>query len=296
MISAKVICDSISSVSGVRLTTMELCYPKYIHGELMTHRVFSRNARSSRAVPVEKILREVATDPVLPIEWGSNRRGMQAGEVLAPGDAELVEELWRALARETAERCSRLAAHGLHKQWANRPLEPFSNIYVVVTSCFWRNFYQLRRHPDAQPEMKALADAMHMAHVASAPKELRPGEWHLPYVTDEDRSALGVDVGERRAQRVSVARCARVSYRTFEGARPTLDEDLALYARLLGSQPVHASPAEHQATPDAMAGPGDCRSFSHRHLWGNFDSWVQYRKTLQGEHGRGYDCGIPGVL
>lgn len=294
MIAAEVIADSISSVSGVRLTTMALCYPKYIHGELMTHRQFSRNARSSRAVPVERILKEVETDPVLPLEWGENQRGMQAGEALGEAMRMNAERIWRQAAADTARACRAMADAGLHKQWANRPLEPFTYIFTLVTSCFWRNFYQLRRHPDAQPEMRALADTMWAAHAASKPAPLSPGQWHLPYVNTSDADTVralmpDADVAEV-LRRVSTARCARVSYRTFENRQPLLEEDLGLYERLMGAQPLHASPSEHQATPDESG------SLHQPRLWGNFYTWIQHRKMLSGEDGGTLDCGISGVL
>lgn len=292
MISAKIIADSISG-GGTRITTMELCYPKYIHGEVMTHRVFSRNARSSRAVPVKKILHEVATSPVEPIEWLSNKAGMQGGEPLVGSDLEETKIAWHNLARIVSQGCERMG-HKLHKQWANRPLEPFSNIYTVVTSTYWNNFYQLRRHPDAQPEIRTLADKMHAAHLDSRPITLKPGEWHLPYVSIE-----GDPQGWRKDEilrKVSAARCARVSYKTFENKIPTLEDDLNLFERLMGSQPFHASPAEHQATPDEYE-----YRLSGNLIWarpdlhGNFYGWIQFRKTLSGEDGN-VDCGILGVM
>ena len=81
-IKVKIIADSISQTDGIRLTTFELEYPRYIHAEIMTHRVFSRNAQSSRAVPVDKQLERVRTSPVLPIEWGANKAGMSSATLL----------------------------------------------------------------------------------------------------------------------------------------------------------------------------------------------------------------------
>jgi thymidylate synthase ThyX len=83
MISAKIIADSISeSEYGDRITTFELEYPRFIHGELMTHRLFSRNAASSRAIPINKMMDQVLTAPAMPVEWGLNKSGMQAEEML----------------------------------------------------------------------------------------------------------------------------------------------------------------------------------------------------------------------
>lgn len=302
MITAEVIADSVSVSSGIRITTMALCYPKYIHGELMTHRVFSRNARSSRAVPVAKVLREVATEPVEPILWGSNKPGMQSSEELSGYALLNVRDGWRRLAKHVAAECAALAEDGLHKQWANRPLEPFTHIFTLVTSTYWRNFYQLRRHPDAQPEMKALADAMHEAHLASTPAEVCAGEWHLPYVDLDTREQVRQAARTNKHAesdmllKVSTARCARVSYRTFENRVPTTEEDLALFERLMGAQPLHASPAEHQATPAQTFLRGGDLTRIDRGLWGNLYGWVQFRKTLPGESGESAQCEIPGVL
>jgi hypothetical protein len=176
---------------------------------------------------------------------------------------------------------------GLHKQWANRGLEPYLYVHGVVTATEWANFFALRRHADAQPEMKVLADLMWEAQQASVPRVLALGEWHLPYVTDEDSGPHrgrpdGMFLPDTALIKLSVARCARVSYLTQDGRKPTIEEDLKLYDRLVGSVPIHASPAEHQAAPDQRGGE------ENRWLWpsqhGNFNGWRQYRKTLPGEN------------
>ncbi len=292
MITAKIIADSISGL-GIRLTTMELCYPKFPHADLMTHRVFSRSARSSRAMPVKKMLHEVRTDPVMPIEWLSNRAGMQGGEPLHENVAKICEDVWRKMAQDTAKSCEALGNLGLHKQWANRPLDCFSNIYVVVTSTYWKNWYGLRRHEDAQPEIRALADAMYHAHKASTPQPLRCGEWHVPYV---DVPVVRTQYDWDTLCKISAARCARVSYRTFDNRVPTLEEDLALFDKLMGSQPLHASPAEHQATPDYYRAWSKSGEWAMPDLHGNFFGWNQFRKTLPFEDGSGFDCDIPNIL
>lgn len=309
-IEAKVITDSISP-HGIRLTTMQLRYPKFIHGEFMTHRVFSRNASSSRAIPVERMIEDIERDPAMPVYWGKNQKGMQAREEndalvsighLLPSFADVnevsAEQAWIAGLSYAVQLAQEFANAGYHKQIVNRLLEPFAHINVVVTATEWANFYALRRHPDAQPEMKALADAMWEAQQASEPVKLHPGQWHLPYITLEDRETVWLDEfggnqggdpnAEEEANRmlikISVARCARVSYLTHEGKTPTIEEDLALSDRLVGAHPMHASPAEHQATPDTQWEHGPyLMGWEQPHLHGNFRGWVQYRKTLPGE-------------
>lgn len=283
-ITAKVIADSIGP-AGIRLTTLQLRYPKFIHGEFMTHRVFSRNASSSRAIPVERLIQDVIDDPAMPVYWGSNRPGMQAGEEVK--ELYWVKEEWLN-ARDGAVQCAReLSSLGLHKQIVNRIIEPWCHINVVVTATEWANFFALRRHKDAQPEMKALADTMFDAQQASTPIRLKIGEWHLPYVTETDVEPLADSFEPddwKTLVKLSVARCARVSYLTHEGKSPNPEEDLKLYERLIGSTPLHASPAEHQATPDQRNNFGnELGPWYHQNLWGNFVGWCQYRKTLPDE-------------
>lgn len=295
MIRAEVICDSIS-VLGDRLTTFKLRYPKFIHGEFMTHRVISRNASSSRAIPTKKLIEEVRSDALraAPVFWGKNQPGMQAaeeldyfdfwkkGQVLSP--REKAKDEWRSAAIAAAEYAQRLDSLGVHKQIVNRILEPFSHINVVATATEWDNFFGLRLHKDAQPEMRVLANAMWQARKQSTPVGLRPGAWHLPFCPDVHGKRCTPPNDD--AIKVSVARCARVSYESHETGRPsTIDEDLKLYDRLLGAQPLHASPAEHQATPDVyrMNNVHDFWFWEHLKEHGNFVGWRQYRKMLPGE-------------
>ena len=290
-ITAKVICDSISP-AGIRLTTLQLRYPKFIHGELMTHRVFSRNASSSRAIPVERLIQDVIDDPAMPVVWGKNQRGMQAAGELDAEEKRSSLATWFRARDKAVEEARHLHWIGLHKQIVNRLIEPCCHINVVVTSTEWANFDALRRHADAQPEIHHLADVMHIARDASTPTLLRPGQWHLPYVVDETLKMLAVvedHIGPviQGAIKVSVARCARVSYLTHEGKAPRIEDDIALYDRLMGSAPLHASPAEHQATPDIedevlQREFIDCWKHPHEH--GNFVGWRQYRKMLPNEY------------
>ena len=270
-ISAKIIKDSISEKNN-RLTTMQLCYPRFIHSEFMTHRVFSRNASSSRAIPVAKMIEQVRTNPAMPIHWGANQPGMQAnGEI---ENIEQAKELWLVAANTAANSAKEMMAIGLHKQVANRILEPFQRIHVIVTATEWNNFFELRIHPDAQPEIHELAQQMKAAMDASVPNLLKEGEWHLPYITDTDRNdirAMGLSSSVLR--KLSAARCARVSYLTHDGQEPDIDKDLALYARLITMKPAHASPIEHQAMPD--------NSEKYTHLHGNFTGWIQFRKLVE---------------
>lgn len=279
MIKATVIADSVSR-EGKRLTTFEITCHRFILAEINTHRMLSRNYRSSRAVPAAKLIEEVRTNPAMPVFWGKNQTGMSAREELTGDLLSTAQHSWRDAASDAAGHAGWLARHGLHKQIANRVLEPFLWVHGVITATEWDNFFGLRLHEDAQPEFRVLAEEMWHARKASTPKILHPGEWHLPYFNWAERGEQISEIEEAIKQ--SVARCARVSYKPFDADRPsTLSEDLALYDKLLGAQPLHASPAEHQATPSYQDGFG---TWHKTHEWGNLIGWRQWRKMLEGEN------------
>ncbi|NJO48213.1 MAG: FAD-dependent thymidylate synthase [Leptolyngbyaceae cyanobacterium RM2_2_4] len=279
MIEAKIVKDSVAP-SGMRLTTFVLTYPRFIHAEFMTHRMFSRNASSSRAIPVKKQIQMIMDNPVVPLAFTKNKAGMQGGEALDGKAAELAEKIWMMGCFHACDKAKMLADLEVHKQYANRLLEPYAHITVVCTATNYSNFFALRLHPAAQPEICELARQMWEVYKSNKPQKLQAGEWHLPFITDEDFSE-NVEMYAKQADltlaelqiRRSVARCARVSYLNHEGMTPTIEQDLQLYDRLVGSAPIHASPAEHQG-----------QAIETQHYSGNFRGWVQYRKTLPNEN------------
>lgn len=272
MIEAKIIEDSVTP-NGCRLTTLELQYPRFIHGEVLTHRVFTRNAMSSRAIPVAKMIEQVRSNPARPLKFLLNKPGMQATE--AGDDLWQVscEALWQEAAESAAAFAERMVGFNVHKQFANRLLEPFQWMKTIVTATEWDNFFALRCHPDAQPEFQALACRMRDA-MWSSPVHPRAylGEgqaaWHLPYVSDEERYTHPVEI----LLKLSTARCARVSYLTHDGENPDVDKDVALYERLVGAEPRHSSPAEHQARAALLPTMSN-----------NFRGWTQHRAYLDGK-------------
>lgn len=270
MIKAQIVADSIAP-SGVRLTTFVLTYPRFIHSEFMTHRVLSRNASSSRAIPVKKQIQMVIDDPAIPLAFTKNQKGMQGGQALEADAHDQAVSAWLEGRDRAVETANKLADLEVHKQYANRVLEPWAHITVVVTATDWDNFFSLRCHEMAQPEIHALADQMYGQYFLNKPDKLKAGEWHLPFLSTGD----GNDIWSTEEQiTMSVARCARVSYLNHDGKAPEYDADKALYDRLIASEPLHASPAEHQAM---ATGDANIRS-------GNFRSWVQFRKTLKNEN------------
>lgn len=266
MVEAKIITDSVAP-SGIRLTTFLLTYPRMVHAEFLTHRVFSRNASSSRAIPVNKQIQMVLDNPAIPLAFTKNKPGMQGGEALKGNEHEEALKVWLQARDHAVEQARKMVDLEVHKQYANRILEPWQHITVVCSATEFSNFFALRYHSMAQPEICELAKQMWELYSANEPEQLKEGEWHLPFVGVIERT-------NENCIKSSVARCARVSYLNHEGKTPTLEEDLKLYGRLLGGTPIHASPAEHQARAEKFS---ELRS-------GNFIGWTQYRKTLENEN------------
>lgn len=314
MIEARTICDSIGGHSP-RLLTLRCVAPKFCHQETLRHRLiyiedalrgdpdFSFSVSSARAIPFARLLEEVR-DPArraMPVKWGAEKRGMSMGGELDADKCAYAEELWDIAARSAAYAAERMADLGLHKSIVNRVIEPYIHVHCLMTATEpgWMNFFGLRLDEAADPTLRALAEACWACWCESTPMHLSPGQYHLPFIEliDVEHATARHPAYEDRglaAQheliRMSVARCARLSYESFDtGRRSTIDEDLALYQRLVGGVPIHASPAEHQATPDYQATSDDDGSvnylgWAHPELAGNLGpGWVQYRKRLSGE-------------
>ena len=275
-----------------RLVTFQLTYPRYIHSELMTHRVFSRNSQSSRAVPVRKLLEEAGNHHITPIHVGKHQSGMQAREEVSFDEQEQFFEDLEALAKVTCTYVNRWQQRGIAKQVVNRYLEPFIRNRVVVTSSYWGNFFSQRIHADAEPHIRKLAVMMKEAMDASESEWVDPSEtgiegYHLPYTLPADVEAAREFIKdnpkvsvEGTLMKASVARCARVSYANHEGGND-LAKDVILHDRLL--QDRHMSPFEHVAWPKTI----NCNPTVD---WsGNLSpDWVQYRKQV--EHTTNMDC------
>ena len=268
--SAKVICDSINE-QGNRLTTLEIKMHRFVLAEFNTHRVFSRNSASSRAIPVEKQIKKVLEDPAIPLSWGRNKKGMQAEEELNERDKEFALNIWLAARDSAIHDAQQLMKLGVHKQITNRLLEPFQWHTAIVSATEWDNFFKQRCSTLAQPEIQAVAYAMRNAINLSIPNVVNVGDWHLPLI-DLKIDAYGFGVHSdwvETLKKASVARCARVSYLTHLGVR-SIDEDLNMYDKLKNADPAHKSPFEHVATPE------DNESFAK----GNFKGWKQLRHIV----------------
>lgn len=262
MIDCKILKASVSD-AGIILSTLELSLPKFLLAQLNTHRVFSRNAASSRAMNSGKLLN---AEPFIPKAFPKECPGMAGKEDLGQGPKELHLEAF-----EQAKGVVRkMIAAGVHKEYTNRYLEPFMMVRVIVSSTDWNNFLALRDSPHAQPEMQELAQAMRRKleviydRSCGVTQVVLRNDWHLPLT--EDIVELRKVYTEVEIRMISAGRCARVSYLNHGARLP--QQDLALAERLLGDG--HLSPFEHQATP-----------LKGRHA--NFRGWKQQRLTIANE-------------
>lgn len=284
-ISATIIADSVSKNQHARLTTLELEYHRFIHSEFNTHRMFSRNAASSRAIPVAKTLEMVRRSPTQPIYWGKNRPGMQSAEELSGDETARARVSWLAAAAKAAEHAEQLVDIGLHKQHTGRILEPFQMIKVIVTATEFDNFFNLRNHASAQPEIQELAQVMLLAMNQSTAVPLNENEWHVPYYNDGVWTSAD-ETPLKDALAISASCCAQVSYRTQD---QSLDKARSLSERLVTLG--HMSPFEHQATPICTSNhpsnrknswdTGVTHSDLNDDLWSaNFRQWRQHRQMI----------------
>lgn len=280
----RVLADSLAP-SGKRLTTYECTYWRCIHEEVLTHRMLSRSSGSSRAIPTITFIERVMDDPFIPAHIGKNQRGMQAGEQLPEAERLQAVEEWLKARDNAVASAEKMRKLGVHKQVVNRLLQPWMWITVLITGTEWNNFWALRDHEAAEPHFQDLARVMRRLRDASKPVLLAAGQWHRPLWTplngghEDDVQSLydnfPIEEHEAAANKISIGRCARVSYLTHDGRRD-INEDIRLYNDLMVKRPLHASPAEHVAQALAV---------SERH--GNFVGWKQYRKTLPFEYVEG---------
>ena len=294
MLSAKIIADSKHFKFNTRITTFELSFPRWILAEFNTHRLLSRNSASSRAIPIKANIENIMADTAMPVHWGVNQPGMVA-------DAEANEEItaaaktiWYEARNNAIKSAEALSALGIHKQVANRLIENFTYQKVIVTATEWDNFFWLRSHKDAQPEIRVLAELMLKAYNESEPEVLDIQEWHTPYVAHARHNVTnelyymnntGGELSLGEAIKVSASCCAQVSYRKNDD---TVEKAIKVYEMLNldsndDSTRKHSSPIEHQATPvpeDEYL--SDIDGATHEDLdancWsGNFKNWIQYR-------------------
>ncbi len=338
---ARVVLDSIGP-NGKRLISVEMRYWRAIHAEFMTHRDRARNAASSRAIPFYKLGKCSACDgkgkvgrdrdsclkcngsgsgpPIdkcsysfakydafFPEFIGTEQKGMQSGgELVEPYRSQFLQLVEQG--RDfMLDLCLKMVETGAHKSLVNRYMEPWLYITVITTATEWKNFARLRVHPKAEKHFQKVAGQCMDAIAASTPQILEAGQWHMPYLRDDDEELVsrglidgvkgmsfgipipkGFDkydshelVTTETLKRISAGRCARLSYLTHEGIRDH-NKDIELFDTLIhpkfdvdrDDDVIHASPLEHvgQASddPNLRSGP--------------FVGWKQFRKEFPNEN------------
>lgn len=275
MYKAKIIADTKFSRNGVvtapRLTTMEITYPRFILPEVNTHKIISKSSQSSRAIPLKKIIERVESGPFVPEQFGLNQPGMQSDNFLTGSAAEYARRAWLDSLDEALACAKAMENINVHKQHATRILEPYMWQTTILTATEWENFFALRTHKDAQPEIQKLATLMRDAYNESEPVNSR---FHTPYVTEGELEETGFAglVEYKFKAMVSAARCARVSYTNHDGTRDVV-KDIALAKRLVES--AHWSAFEHQAQSNLFVGAASVSNFGSK--------WLQFRKTFDNE-------------
>lgn len=292
--SAKIIAHS-QAPNGEELITLEIELHRFILPEFNTHRSFSRNFQSSRAVPIETMIKQVRENPALPVHWGKNQRGMVAQYEIIGLDLDDAKRCWYQAAKDVAFQAEAMLGLNVHKQIVNRLLEPFMRTKGVVTATrtAYEAFFKLRCHSDAQPEIKLLAERMRSAIEQSVPDRLKYGEYHLPYIhgdlfaNREEAKVTGKYLDIDNAVKISCSCTAQVSYRRLDDS---LEKALKVYDMLnlpvsgvYPEDPPHYSPTEHIAkVMDESCYDGDDK-VRQMNRSGNFNSrtFWQYRKALE---------------
>lgn len=249
-----VVVDSIEYVGEEEVFDISVSsdYHNFLANGITVHNCFSRNASSSRAVPVERTIQNILNDPWVPSDVYKNCKGMQGKDIVNEDDYDIFCEEWQDAAFKAIEVAHKMIDNGFHKQHINRILEPFTKIKVIVTATEWSNFFDLRLSPDADPEIQHLAKAIKMAMDAVSNTYVyinAHGGRTLPYVNFDEMDAID-DL--RILTLISAARCARVSYLNHDGSKPDILKDLTLAKRLIDSG--HMTPFEHQCRYSFDAG------------------------------------------
>lgn len=143
MYNCKIVADNINTF-GNRITTFKLTYPRIVHAELMTHRLFSRNAASSRAIPVRKMIESVRNNMFTPLAIQKAHKGMQGTDYFEGVELEQAKQLWVESAELAIQQAEKMERFGISKQLVNRVVEPYQYYQVLVTATEWENFFELR--------------------------------------------------------------------------------------------------------------------------------------------------------
>lgn len=354
MIRAEIVADSLSP-QGDRLTSLLITFPRIILAEVNTHRMLSKNTASSRAIPFNKMVEAVKENPFIPIAWQKEHKGMQGSDYITDQEEiQFRIEQWLKARDLAVDKAEDLDALHVTKQLCNRLLEPFMWTTMLITGSKegWDNFFELRcpqyqmsslssickskkeafkawsldRNPDNMKWLKinkgqaeihiiTLAEAIYDAMNESTPKQLKSGEWHIPFediitessvdsylkkVMDMREDGLwGDELIQEARIKISTAMAARTSY-TLVGEEKEIDYQkmIALHDKLIAQKPLHASPMEHCARAmsddeyeinvkgQLIKNLQDSVPEYNEHVMGwcrNYKGFIQYRHILEND-------------
>lgn len=263
MIKALKILHSKCTLTGKEVSTFLLEYPLEIHAELLTHRDFGRNAASGRAIPTITVIEQCLNNTVIPL-WTKNQSGMSGDRITDISTLNNLNQQVEKLLHKTIKVVNKMVELGAHKQNANRYLNAFTHIRVIVTSEEWDNWFNLRYDEEhAKPEIFELAKAMAAEFHTKPPTPLEPGDWHTPFADPS------LPVEDRKKQSASLN--AQVSFRKDD---PSLEKADVVFSRLVLGNKLHASPFEHVCR---ILEPGEKPK-------GNLPSFHQYRTDIENEY------------
>ena len=205
-------------------------FPKCLLAEFNTHRMLSKNWESSRARPVGSVIQQVMTNPYIPSFTGK-AKGMQ-GATVSEETADRARYRWLNARDNAVLQVQELISIGIHKQDANRLLEPWMLVSGIVSATEWANFFKLRNHPDAQPAFQEFAAEMQRLDEGVTARPIELGKWYKPWPD------LSLEA--------NVCKAASISYASH--AKDRTEEDFQrIHDDLIHANPLHASPLEHCA-------------------------------------------------
>lgn len=269
--SVKLLLFSESETTKKRIATFIITMPKFIQAQINSHRMLSRNAASSRAIPAKIIRQRVLKNPFIPVEFSKNKAGMRGGDHFTGIELFFAKKIWLyaryipCFFHYMGEKLK------IHKEIINRLIEPWMFTEVILTATEWENFLKLRIDNSSQPEIQFIAKNIKNILETEKPFILKTGEYHLPFISQEEKEKYSIE----ELKKISTARCARVSYKLYDGRDSSLEKDIQLCEKLITGG--HWSPFEHITTP-----------LSNLEQSGNFIGWKQYRKEFLYENGSDY--------
>ena len=158
----------------------------------------------------------------------------------------------------------------------------------IDTSGWTEEKWQSFNTSQAEIHIQALAEAMWDAQNESTPKELQAGEWHIPFgdnimmsILDQQDIAIkfpSIDSVEDLKIRIATARCARLSYMTFDG-EIDYEKDIQLHDKLLADG--HMSPFEHCAQVPSQDEYDTSLKGKEKGWFRNYKGFKSYRQILE---------------